>query len=128
MIDSVDSLSYVSTDNEAFVSMSSGEGSAGEPTIATGKNESVMSSIVCRDCYAPPGKLHIVIHSTKDGPAVHTVKNGSSLEGHIFPGDLIISVDNVDTRSFTAEQVMKMMASKSAQERKITVLHFDEDD
>lgn len=127
-IDAVDSLSYVSTDNEAFASMSSGEGSLGDPSIATGKNASVMSSIVCRDCYAPPGKLHIVIHSTKDGPAVHTVKQGSSLEGHIFPGDLIISVDNVDTRSFTAEQVMKMMASKSGQERKITVLHFDEED
>lgn len=127
-IEAVDSLSYVSTDNEAFVSISSGEGSEGDPTIATGRNESVMSSIVCRDCYAPPGKLHIVIHSTKDGPAVHTVKQGSSLEGHIFPGDLIISVDNVDTRSFSAEQVMKMMASKSASERKITVLHFDEED
>jgi C-terminal processing protease CtpA/Prc len=69
-----------------------------------------------------------VIHSTKDGPAVHTVKEGSSLEGHIFPGDLIISVDNVDTRSYTAEQVMKMMASKSDRERKITVLHFEEED
>jgi hypothetical protein len=129
-IDTVDSLSYVSKDNDEFVSDTSNEGSRDEedPTVSTTKNDSVMSSIVCRDCYAPPGKLHIVIHSTKDGPAVHTVKNGSSLEGHIFPGDLIISVDNVDTRSFTAEQVMKMMASKSDRERKITVLHFEEDD
>jgi len=119
---SVDSLSYVS-DNRRLSDPSS-QGSE----IRTEKNESVMSSIVCRDCFAPPGKLHIVIHSTKDGPAVHTVKPGSSLEGHIFPGDLIISVDNVDTRSYSAEQVMKMMAAKSNQERKITVLHFDEED
>jgi C-terminal processing protease CtpA/Prc len=69
--------------------------------------------------------LNIVIHSTKDGPAVHTVKPGSSLEGHLFPGNLIIAVDNVDTRTFTAEQVMKMMAAKSGFERKITVLHFE---
>jgi hypothetical protein len=123
-IDTVDSLSYVSNDNDAFVSTSSHDDSEDY----SNKNESVMSSIVCRDCYAPPGKLHIVIHSTKDGPAVHTVKEGSSLEGHIFPGDLIISVDDVDTRSYTAEQVMKMMASKSERERKITVLHFDEED
>lgn len=85
-------------------------------------------SIICRDCYAPPGKLKIVIHSTKDGPAVHTVKKGSSLEGHIFPGDLIISVDNIDTRSYSAEQVMKMMTAKTRFERKITVLHFEEQD
>ena len=90
-------------------------------------NSKDLSNIVCRDCFAPPGKLQIVIHSTKDGPAVHTVKDGSSLEGDIFPGDLIISVDNIDTRTFTAEEVMKMMASKGDKERKITVLRFLDD-
>jgi hypothetical protein len=95
------------------------------PTSRSGTIDTV-HSIVCRDCYAPPGKLKIVIHSTKDGPAVHTVKKGSSLEGHVFPGDLIISVDNVDTRSYSAEQVMKMMIGKTRFERKITVLHFEE--
>lgn len=131
-IENTDSLSYVSNDNDGFESAQSQDDSNEEeqedPTVSTGQSNSVLSSIVCRDCYAPPGKLHIVIHSTKDGPAVHTVKEGSSLEGHIFPGDLIISVDNVDTRSFTAEQVMKMMASKSDKERKITVLHFEEEE
>jgi hypothetical protein len=90
------------------------------------KKQEAVHSIIYRDCYAPPGKLAIVIHSTKDGPAVHTVKKGSSLEGHIFPGDLIISVDNVDTRSYSAEQVMKMMTAKTRFERKITVLHFEQ--
>jgi hypothetical protein len=130
-IENSDSMSYVSNDNDGFASAKSQDDSHDQeedPTVSTGQNNSVMSSIVCRDCYAPPGKLHIVIHSTKDGPAVHTVKEGSSLEGHIFPGDLIISVDNVDTRSFTAEQVMKMMASKGDKERKITVLHFEEEE
>jgi C-terminal processing protease CtpA/Prc len=119
-IDAVDSLSYASNDNDGYALNSPSE-------LYSNKDDSVMSSIVCRDCYAPPGKLNIVIHSTKDGPAVHSVKKGSSLEGHLFPGDLIISVDNVDTRSFTAEHVMKMMAAKSNQERKITVLHFEEE-
>jgi hypothetical protein len=127
-LDRADSLSYQSNDNEGFVSPSSnGDHSGDEPSMMTGVNNSVMSSIVCQDVYAPPGKLHIVIHSTKDGPAVHTVKEGSSLEGHLFSGDLIIAVDNVDTRGYTAEQVMKMMASRSAFDRKITVLHFDEE-
>lgn len=122
-----DSMSFasgdgmISTDGESSLDRSDSK-----PTSPRSFDESTFSSIVCRDCYAPPGKLKIVIHSTKDGPAVHTVKKGSTLEGHIFPGDLIISVDNVDTRSYSAEQVMKMMTAKTRFERKITVLHFEE--
>ena len=120
---SLDSLSFTSDGNGSMGSHTNTEG-----TPKSGKNSALqgLQTILCRDCYAPPGKLKIVIHSTKDGPAVHTVKPGSSLEGHIFPGDLIISVDNVDTRSYTAEQVMKMMTARSRFERKITVLHFEE--
>jgi hypothetical protein len=130
-----DSLSFNSED----AASASGSGSAESDASKTNSKQlkqvikspksrttDTVHSIVCRDCYAPPGKLKIVIHSTKDGPAVHTVKKGSSLEGHVFPGDLIISVDNVDTRSYSAEQVMKMMIGKTRFERKITVLHFDE--
>ena len=83
-------------------------------------------SIVCRDCYAPPGKLYIVIHTTKDGPAVHSIREGSALEGHLFPEDLIVAVDDVDTRSFPAEEVIKMLSDKMDSERKITVLHFED--
>jgi len=84
-------------------------------------------SIVCRDCNAPPGKLHIVIHTTKDGPAVHSIREGSSMEGHLFPEDLIVAVDDIDTRSFSAEDVIKMLSDRMGSERKITVLHFEED-
>ena len=91
-VESADSLSYASNDNNGFESPLSQTNSPYHGDVYASRDESVMSSIVCRDCYAPPGKLHIVIHSTKDGPAVHSVKPGSSLEGHIFPGDLIISV------------------------------------
>ena len=123
-IEATDSMSFVSGDVNLSNDSSSLElnsyGSSGRPVKG-------LHSIVCRDCFAPPGKLKIVIHSTKDGPAVHTVKDGSSLEGHIFPGDLIISVDNIDTRTFSAEQVMKMMTARTRFERKITVLHFEEE-
>ena len=91
-VETADSLSYASNDNNGFESPLSQTNSPYHNDVYASRDESVMSSIVCRDCYAPPGKLHIVIHSTKDGPAVHSVKPGSSLEGHIFPGDLIISV------------------------------------
>jgi hypothetical protein len=127
-----DSLSFASKDDVVVSSPEEPDLSQGKSSIrrvggSKDESMSVHHSIVCRDCFAPPGKLKIVIHSTKDGPAVHTVKKGSSLEGHIFSGDLIISVDNVDTRSYSAEQVMKMMTAKTRFERKITVLHFDEE-
>ena len=130
-IEQSDSLSFASRDGPVFTSGSEDEGfgDVGTPRSKQGSSggtpKNGMKSIICRDCYAPPGKLKIVIHSTKDGPAVHTVKEGSSLEGHIFAGDLIISVDDVDTRSHTAEQVMRMMTAKTRFERKITVLHIE---
>lgn len=122
---SSDSLSFAS--KEGVVSASTSCDSTfevGSPQSGSGMPQAE-ELIVCRDCFAPPGKLKIIIHSTKDGPAVHTVKDGSSLTGHVFAGDLIISVDDIDTRSFTAEQVMKMMTSRTKFERKITVLHFE---
>ena len=121
-----DSMSFASGDGLISTDGDSTVEKSDEKESSRSFDESTFSSIVCRDCYAPPGKLKIVIHSTKDGPAVHTVKKGSTLEGHIFPGDLIISVDNVDTRSYSAEQVMKMMTAKTRFERKITVLHFED--
>lgn len=85
----------------------------------------ISHSIVCRDITAPPGKLNIVIHSTKDGPAIHSVKPGSALEGQLFTGDLVVAVDDTDTRTLNAVDVMEMMAQKSDSHRKITVIHFD---
>lgn len=125
-VERIDSMSFASHDGAVSTSGSFDSTIDLASPKKTPRGGGGMQAIVCRDCYAPPGKLKIVIHSTKDGPAVHTVKKGSSLEGHIFPGDLIISVDNVDTRSYTAEQVMKMMTSKTRFERKITVLHFED--
>ena len=139
MIETVDSLSYASQDG--LISPTSRPDSvskqgtplpqapgnnSGKPSSTNANtNTNTNTSVVCQDCHAPPGKLNIVIHSTKDGPAVHEVKSGSCLEGRIYPGDLIISVDDVDTRAFTAAQLMKMMAEKGQSERKITVLHFE---
>ena len=94
-----------------------------------GDSSSVMTpitqNIVCRDCFAPPGKLNVFIQSTKDGPCVHSVSEKSALYNQIFPGDLIIAVDDVDTRSMSADHVLEIMQGKANVEKKITVLHFD---
>jgi len=74
-----------------------------------------------RDCVAPPGKLGVVIDTTKHGPVVHMVKEGSPLEHVVFPGDKILSIDEVDTRGMTASGVTRVMAKKMHNQRTITV-------
>jgi len=116
-------------DDSSGTPASTPEKQASSPDFVTSRSESgspISGNIVCRDCMAPPGKLQIVIHSTKDGPTIHDVRPGSSLEGQIFVGDLLVAVDDTDTRTFTAEAVMEVMVAKSSRHRKLTVLHFEE--
>ena len=78
------------------------------------------------DVFAPSGALGIVVDTTKDGPAVHSLKQTSPMLGLINPGDLIVGLDAQDTRSMTAATLTRLMASKSNQkERKITLLASD---
>ena len=95
-----------------------------------GDDKSVMTTVtkledagmVRRECYAPPGKLGVVIDSTSKGPVVHEVKGGSPLEGIVFPGDRIIAIDGEDTRTLPASAVTKIMAAKKDQQRRMTLL------
>ena len=79
-------------------------------------------SIVCRDCYVPQGEFKIEIVSTVDGPMINSVDE--ELLGHLGKGDLIIAVDDIDTRTQSAADVDAMITSKSNLERKLTVLQF----
>ncbi|KAL7551692.1 hypothetical protein ACHAWF_015373, partial [Thalassiosira exigua] len=72
--------------------------------------------------YAPPGKLGIIIDTCSDGPIVHSVKPTSPLTGMLQKGDLVVAVDEEDTREWSAHYLTKLVAKKSRQERKITVL------
>ncbi len=78
------------------------------------------------DVFAPPGPIGIVVDTTKDGPAVHSLKRTSPMLGLINAGDLIIALDDVDTRGMTAATLTQLMAKKATQkERKITLLTID---
>jgi hypothetical protein len=91
------------------------------PPSSTSKKRS--SQRVQRDVLAPAGKLGILIaNTTKYGPAVHTIRPGSPMEGLMFVNDIIVSIDDVDTREYTAEQITKLMKETVREERKITVL------
>ncbi len=71
---------------------------------------------------APPGKLGIVIDTTVDGPVVHHVNDVSALKGKIFPGDIIVGIDNVDTKAMSASAITALMVKTANQKRRLTVL------
>jgi hypothetical protein len=71
---------------------------------------------------APPGKLGIVIDTTVDGPVVHHVHDASALRGKIFPGDIIVAIDNVDTRAMSASAITALMVKTAKQKRRLTIL------
>ena len=78
------------------------------------------------DVFAPPGPIGIVVDTTSNGPAVHSLKHTSPMIGLIAPGDLIVGLDDEDTRGMTAAVLTRLMAQKATQkERKITLLTID---
>jgi hypothetical protein len=78
--------------------------------------------IPTRHVYAPPGKLGIVIDTTVEGPVVHKVNSGSALEEQIWPGDIIVAIDDVDTRAMSASAITELMVQTAHQRRKLTVV------
>ena len=79
------------------------------------------SSSIIRDVTAPPGKLGLVLDTTAKGPVVHNVAPGSPLEGMVWPGDMITSIDGADTRKMSAPTITALMAESKDKERVLTV-------
>jgi hypothetical protein len=93
-------------------------------------DKSTLSAVMQRpgtyDVYAPSGPIGIVVDTSKDGPSVHSLKSTSPMLGLITAGDLIIALDNEDTRGLSAAELTRLMAKKSRQrERKITLFSVD---
>jgi hypothetical protein len=86
---------------------------------------SLRQNLVSRTVLAPPGKLGIVIDTTLEGPVVHKVNPQSPLEGTLFPGDIIVAIDDVDTRAMSASAITALMVRTANQRRKLTVLSED---
>jgi hypothetical protein len=78
-----------------------------------------------RTVVAPAGRLGIVIDTTLEGPVVHTVKPDSPLKGALFVGDIIVAIDDVDTKAMSATSITSLMVKTAAQERTLTVLSND---
>lgn len=74
-----------------------------------------------RKVQAPDGKLGIVIDTTVDGPVVYSVNKNSRLSGTIFPGDIIIAINDTDTRTMSASHITAVMIKTASQPRTLTV-------
>ena len=75
---------------------------------------------------APRGPIGIVVDTSQHGPTVHSLKSTSPMIGLISPGDLIVALDDQDTRGMNAATLTRLMAQKSGQEtRKITLLTME---
>jgi C-terminal processing protease CtpA/Prc len=101
-------------------------------SLAPAASQNMMSSsfrqnnnLVTRTVMVPPGKLGIVIDTTLDGTVVHTVNPQSPLEGSIFSGDIIVAVDEVDTRAMLAPDITALMVQTAIVRRKLIVLSRD---
>jgi C-terminal processing protease CtpA/Prc len=70
----------------------------------------------------PQGKLGIVVTTQPEGPVVYSIKNESPLQGLIFVDDLIVAIDGEDTRGWTAQRFVTIVAKKNGAPCKLTVL------
>ena len=124
----VSSKEESATHTESLTAPIMAETSLEQSVIAVSTSPSVSveeATISQRVIEAPRGRLGIVVANTilngRVGPAVHTVREGSPLEGLMHVNDVIVAINDVDTSKYTVGQLTKLMASTSDQERRITV-------
>jgi hypothetical protein len=98
------------------------DGAVDEGVSAETAEDISSGSIPTRDVVAPAGKLGIVIDTTLEGPVVHKVNPGSPLEGILSPGDLIVAIDDVDTRAMSASSITSLMVKTCNQKRVLKVI------
>eukprot|EP00984_Skeletonema_dohrnii_P027143 scaffold16600_cov145-Skeletonema_dohrnii-CCMP3373.AAC.5 len=72
--------------------------------------------------YAPPGKVGVAIDVINGKPTVHKIRNGSPLEGLLQHGDIILSIDDVETSNMSAADITHLMVKRMNYRRKISFI------
>lgn len=104
-----------------------GEG-GGEASTVGGESTAMSSlkpNMTSRQVEAPPGKLGIVIDTTLEGPVVHKISDTSPLKGSVFEGDIIVAINEVDTRAMSASAITALMGRTANMRRDLTILSAD---
>lgn len=102
-----------------------GDTSASGDELSSHAMSSLRQTMISRTIVAPPGKLGIVIDTTLEGPIVFKINPQSPLEGSLFPGDIIVAIDDVDTRAMSASAITALMVRTANLRRTLTVLSED---
>ena len=79
-------------------------------------------SSIFREITAPAGKLGVVLNTSEKGPVVQSVAAGSPLEGMVWPGDVVISIDGMKTSKMSAASVTEYMSKNLFKPRNLTVM------
>jgi len=69
----------------------------------------------------PKGKLGLSIAITDDGPLITGLEPDSALSGNLEPGDLLISVNDVDVRTMSWDEVREVL-QKADMKRKRSIV------
>ena len=103
--------------------------STSSPSILADDSKSIITArrgpMVTREIQAPPGKLGIVIDTSLEGPIVHKVNENSPLQGQIFTGDIITSINGIDTRAMKASAITNIMIRTAHEPRILKVASED---
>jgi len=115
---------------QAGITASSAGGSVGNKSesgseLSSRAMSTLPQNMVSRTVMVPPGKLGVVIDTTLEGPVVHKINPQSPVEGKLFLGDIIVAVDDVDTRAMSATAITQLMVRTANLQRKFTVLSED---
>ena len=92
------------------------------PSNLRDDDETGLGELPSRIVYAPAGKLGMVVDTTVEGPVVHSINKSSALKGKVFPGDIIIAIDEEDTRAMNAEDISQLMVRTAHKRRKLVVV------
>jgi len=77
------------------------------------------------ELWAPAGKLGVAIDVVNGQPVVHSLKNGSPLEGFLAKGDRIVQIDEIDTSMMSAADVTSLMVRRMNERRRIVYIRAD---
>jgi hypothetical protein len=79
------------------------------------------SSQGTREVHVPPGRLGIIIDTVDSNTTVHKVTDESPIRGQIFPGDLLLKIDGVDTHGMSLAAITAFLSTKVNQPKIFTV-------
>jgi PDZ domain len=89
-------------------------------------SDTTLPLVVQRTLKAPPGRLGLTLAVTSDGPKVRSIRKGSPVEGLLFVGDIVVAINDTDTRTLSIPSIYNLLQQSNDLQRSITVLTMDD--